>query len=329
MASKAKTHYSYTLTVGTTRQVAGMKATRLVVHDRYSKLLRHRIERRMVRSFTNFLQWYLLHRPSMEFESPGNVSRLLTYLPSGMRAWRSYMPGGVATYHAYKPTQKRMPNGKTLDIITRSFFRHTYDAVGLRSRAHMMAWAIEPVVADAKGKVQWVSIAGGSGQPVFDAIADYPPDVQASVSLTITDIDPTMLAFAQRVAADQNIHVAHLNFVQVDVVKQRELSQVLKNNPTIVDAMGLFEYLTPSQCVRLLHTIYHHLPAGGVLLFSNMSPRHPHLHVHQRALGWPGVIQRTIQEVAACMQKASIPKEAQSVYYDQDGVYNVYKVVKQ
>ena len=89
----------YNLSIVSSRHVAGVPVTHVTTQDRYYHGRRFHIERRLVRLFTNFLQWYLRQFPDMPFESRANLARYLAYIPSGMRAWRAYMPGGFATYH--------------------------------------------------------------------------------------------------------------------------------------------------------------------------------------------------------------------------------------
>lgn len=266
----------------------------------------------------------------MPFESRANLARYLAYIPSGMRAWRAYMPGGFATYHVHNPQRTRMQNGKKLDPITQAFFRHTYDAVNVRSRAYIMDWLVRKPLFAAQGSRHWVSLAGGSGQPVFDVFNDASPKVRDSSSLAIVDSNAAMLQFAKQVYEVHNKRIAAVDYIQLDVMESEKLSQLLaEHRPHIIDAMGLFEYLGDTDCVRLLRTVYQALPRGGVFIYTNMWSKRPHLDVHQRALGWPGVRQRSIHEVLALMKKAGIPLEAQAVYHDDDHVYCVYEVVKQ
>ncbi|QQS22048.1 hypothetical protein IPM09_00655 [Candidatus Saccharibacteria bacterium] len=321
----------YRLTIVSTRRVAGVPVTRVLTQDQYYHGRRYRLERTLVRTFTNFLQWYLERHPGMPFTARGNLARHLVYMPAGMRAWRAYMPGGFATYHVHDPRRAHMQNGKKLDAITRAFFRHTYDAVNLRSRAYIMDWlASTPLMAAHGSRCRWVSLAGGSGQPVFDVFNELPKHIRDSSSLIITDSDSEVLRFAKMVYEKHNLPIHHVGYEQLDVLETSVLSTFFKrHHPDIIDAMGLFEYLSDEQSVRLLNDVYQSLPKGGVFIFSNMWSKRPHLDVHQRALGWPGVIQRTIHEVVALLAKADVPLEAQSVYHDDDNVYCVYRVVKQ
>ena len=214
-------------------------------------------------------------------------------------------------------------------MITRAFFSHSFDSIGLRSRAQIMSWLASESIRSTDGPINWLSIAAGSGQPVYDAFAELSSADQKRTSLVLTDINQDMLAFAEKLYKAQSDSLYDAKFVTCDIVDSSARKSLLtKVEPNIIDSMGLFEYLDETQCVDLLRALYAGLKPGGMLIFTNMASDRPHLHVHQRALGWPGVIPRTIHEVLALLHSAGIPVAAQSVYRAEDNVYNVYKVQK-
>ena len=311
-----------------TVHIAGIPLVHVDATDRYH----YRglgVERRMVKVFMAFMEWFLKRNNELKHESRLNITRYMTYLPSGMRAWRAYMPGGFATYYVHSPYIKKMENGSSMDGITRAFFRHSIDAVGLRSRAYIMSWLAGDLIHASTGHVTWLSIAAGSGQPVYDACAQLSEDDQKRVLLVLADINQDMLAFAKKLYTAQTDTAYDAKFITCNIVDSSARKDLLAEvRPNIIDSMGLFEYLSDKQCVDLLRSLYSALEPGGILIFTNMSLDRPHLNVHQRALGWPGVIPRTIHAVLALLQAADVPDSAQSVYRAKDDVYNVYKVEK-
>jgi hypothetical protein len=309
-----------------TLHVADIPLFRVQVSDQYAHR-RFRTERRLVRAFTGFMEDYLRRHPEMEFEHRLNITRILTYLPSAMKAWRNYVPGGIATYHVHSPHKRLMPNGQKLDLITRGFFRHSVDAVGVRSRAKILEFLASDYILGNKGDIAWLSIAGGSGQPVYDTCLNLSKEDRQRIRLTLVDIDQTIVLFAKKIYDDERVGLESAEFKRVDILNKTSRNQLLKDSkPQIIDCMGIFEYLTNQKAVELLKDLYATLPANGRIIFTNMSPAHPHLNVHQRALGWPGVIQRTIHEVAELLDAAKIPRSNASTYRAEDNVYNVYVV---
>lgn len=305
-----------------------MRVVSVDVTDRYFAK-KYALERRLVRIFTNSLQQFLVKRPNLEHSSRRNYARILTYVPSGMRAWREYMPSGFATHHVHSPESKHMSNGHSLDAITTRFFRHSYDAIGLRSRAHIMSWQADQVMSTKGGRIVWLSLAAGSGQPVYDALSEQSHSDQKRVLLNLVDIDQGMLDFAQKIYQTEKLILADANFVQADVLEIDDMKQLSGGDtPTIIDAMGLFEYLRDTECTKLLRAAFDALSQDGVFIFTNMSPEHPHLDVHKRALGWPGVIQRDISDVARIVELSGVPLANCVAYQPQDKVYNVYRITK-
>lgn len=317
--------FSLTVTGKTTE--AGYDVTLVRVTDRYHHRS-FRIERALFLTFTNQLQKYLAKRPHISFEHKRNLARPLVYLPSGVKAWTAYMPGGLATQPVHNPETKTLASGKRIDLMTRRLFRHSIDAIGLRTRAYIMTWQLRELLKSTTEPVVWLSLASGSGQPVYDAIDILGPENFRSV--IITDSDDETLAFAGKLAKSEgitsrsNLYVEHL-----DVFDGKTFDALWKaHKPMVVDAMGLFEYLDVDQASELLEKVYQKLPVGGTFIFTNMSPEHPHLDLHKRGLGWPGVIPRTVDDMAQIFAKTDIPRGAVEVFRADDKVYNVYHVTK-
>lgn len=294
------------------------------VRDKFHKT-RYGAERAVIETAAELLTRYLHKRPHKNFDSRVNIARSFVYLAPSFRSLYDYMPGGFVTYHAYDPEKKYIKNGKRLDPLARSFFRHSSDGRGVRSRAYAMAWRVASRYDDATS-VAWMSIACGVGQATFDAARLLPADVRHY----LVDLDSDALEAAKRLAVEYNIESDLLRTEQIDVVKQGEvLTTRLKTfQPVIVDAIGLFEYLSVDDAVGLIKRVYAQLPSGGSFFFTGMLPTHPHLAVHRHGMGWPGVITRTEEECIEICKKAGIPMKSVSVLMPSDGVYAVYEIIK-
>ena len=317
----------FSLSSGGILDEAGYQVTEVNVTDRYH----HRpfkLERTLFLAFTNQLQKYLASRPHVSFEHKRNLARPLVYLPPGVKAWTAYMPGGLATQPVHNPETKTLASGKRIDLMTRRLFRHSIDAIGLRSRAYVMTWRIGRLLETTDQPVTWLSLASGSGQPVYDAVNILGPEKFRSV--IITDGDDETLSFANQLAKKEGV-VAQTNLYveSLDVFDEKAFDKLFATHePTVVDAMGLFEYLEAEQAAQLIARVYAKLPSGGTFIYTNMSPEHPHLDLHKRGLGWPGVIPRTVQDMADILAKAKLREGAVEIFRANDKVYNVYQVTK-
>lgn len=286
---------------------------------------RYALGRAGIRAASEILERYLRMSPHTTYDSKFNIARSFIYLSPAMRALYEYMPGGFVTYHAYNPIKNKTRNGKSLDFLARTFFRHTADGMGIRSRAYMMAWRTHDRYQDATA-VRWMSIACGVGQATFDAAGLLPGDV----SFFLCDMDDDALSAARDMAKSYHIESDRLETQQLNVIKQHKtlVRYLTSFQPQVIDVMGLFEYLDEAAAVLLLKSLYRHMPEGGSFFFTNMLPSHPHFAVHARGLGWPGVIRRSEQEVLQLLERAGVPVASVTVLLPHDHVYAVYEVVK-
>lgn len=301
----------------------GYTRVSLSVRDRFSRA-RYGLERAVIRASGSILNRYLSKRPHTQFDSRINIARTFVYAAPSFRTLYEYMPGGFVTYHAYDPDKKRLKNGRRLDPLARSFFRHASDGLGVRSRAYAMAWRVAQRYKDAT-EVYWMSIACGVGQATFDAARLLPADV----SYFMLDMDKDALAAARTMATNYSDAASRLRTEQLNVIAANDqlVSYIKEFNPAIVDAMGLFEYLSPEDAVLLLRSIYKNVAVGTSIFFTNMLPTHPHLDVHRRGMGWPGVIVREEREIVSFCERAGIPVGSVTTLHPDDGVYVVYEVV--
>ncbi len=315
---------SFSISSDTVRTLHGVQVHYVNVKDKYDRR-RYAIERALFLAFTNALQSYLKKRPHIGFTSKRNVARTLTYVPAGIKTWAAYMPGAFATHPVHNPEVKALAHGQKIDFMTRRLFRHSVDAIGLRNRAHILAWAVQQQ-SHTQGKQVWLSIAGGSGQHVYDTLALL--DQHRPYDVVISDINPEVIEFAKRIYEAQRPRVGTIEFKRIDALSTELTVQLAVAPPTVVDAMGLVEYLEDNETEWLIKQLYAGIKKGGMIAFTNMSPDHPHLDLHQRGLGWPGVKPRSIQTIATIVEQAGVPLSELTVFKSQDKVYGVYVIRK-
>lgn len=319
--------FSYSVEPIKTASVKGVPVTTYRVSDVYHTK-RYIPERQVILAMTSFMEWFLRLNPQLPFESNLNISRHMAYLPPGIRAWTAYMPGGIATYHVHNPHIDKLITGKKLDYLTRALFRHSYDARGVRTRLYVLANLAKEVL-NKQDKPVWLSIAAGTGKPVFDAVKSVPLAKRKAMTLYVTDRDESTLEFARKVYSTETQTAGTVKFEAFDVLADDVLPTVVSSRkPDVVDCSGLFEYLTDEDAVRLLTELYKQMKPGAELFITNMSPGHPHLHVHKRGLGWPGVRQRTVSQFIGLCTAAKVPTGSVSAHRPDDKVYNVYRIAK-
>jgi hypothetical protein len=308
----------FTVRVRGQSQQQGSTRIELEVIDKYHAP-KYRVHNVLVNAFLHGLEKILTLFPRLHFTHRVNIVRWMVYAPPGIRAWSQYMPGAFATYPVHNTEVTHLKNGKKLDIITRNLFRHGDDAIGLRARAYAMAWYVNQVYGTAQN-VRWLSLASGTGQQTYEGVAV----LRHQPTVWLTDIDDEALVVASELAeayglAD-NVSTKHL-----DATHTKDLSHALKEHqPHIIDMMGLMEYLDDEAAIKLIRCIERSAPKGARFIFTNMLPTHPGLQVHKRGLGWPGVIVRSIDQVASLVGRAGIRAENLEILTPTDRVYGVF-----
>lgn len=302
----------------------GVRVIRLRIRDRFSKPT-HKANRFLFSSFVHQLERYLNRHPDMSFDYSHNRARSMIYILPGIRAWAAYMPGAFATYPVHNPDLKHMHTGRKIDYLTRNLFRHSYDAIGLRSRSYAMSWYVLNHVSNIRNRrVRWLSVAAGTGYPTFEAadlLKKYP-------SITLCDIDDEALGAARQLAVERRVS-KNVTTVTSDITKRGAFAGLLKQNqPDVVDMMGLVEYLDDDTVMNLVKTFYKQAPKGSLMAFTNMRPTHPHLQVHKRGLGWPDVQVRRISDVLALLDTAGVSHENVDILAPDDQVYGIYCIKK-
>jgi hypothetical protein len=309
-----------------TRTENDTDVTKKILHitDRFHHW-RHAPERAAFGGVTRLLENYLTKRSHLTFNHPKNHARRVVYMTSAVKAWAQFMPGGYATYPVHNPDVKQLSNGHKIDYVTRNLFRHSSDAIGLRSRAYAMSWYVHAMFGARDEPLHWLSIAAGTGQPTFDASRLF----STMPKLYLTDINTEILAFAKELAKKYSINETYLVCKQLDISDDKALKKMIHAaHPLIVEMMGLMEYLDDKTAVSVMKIVLPELPSGAVFIFTNMRTDHPELLTHKHAVGWPGVLQRSIDEVLSLIEQAGVKRECIDVLLPDDNVYAVYCIRK-
>lgn len=296
----------------------GSKLSELAITDKYHAP-RYRVLSVLVNGFLHTLERILIALPSLHAEHKGNFVRWMVYAPPGIRSWSQYMPGAFATHPVHNTEVTHLKDGTKLDIVTRNLFRHGDDAVGLRARAYAMAWYVWREYGKATD-VRWLSLATGTAQQTYDGVAVLAHRPQ----LWLTDVDDEALAVARAHADDYGM-ADHVVVKRLDATNRAALQKAIRaHHPQVIDMMGLMEYLDDAAATALIKQVRAVMPSGGSFIFTNMLPTHPGLQVHKRALGWPGVIVRSIDQVADLVIAAGVAPAELEILAPTDGIYGIF-----
>ena len=121
-------------------------------------------------------------------------------------AWRARLvPTALALFVVQNPLEDRLPEGTKMDSDSRQWFIHANDAIGVRSRAKVLAALVEKYIHN-ESENNWVSLASGAAIPVLEALRNAKLDGQ-QVYLTLVDKDPVALSWAETMAAQEGLVV--------------------------------------------------------------------------------------------------------------------------
>lgn len=308
-------------------QSTGLRVHRVEVTDGYEGEVR---ERALFQGVLAEFEEHLRQNPEITVDSELNEGRMYLKSNETINAWMDMMPSAMALYPLQRPDEKYLPNGVKVSAEARNLFRHSQDAVGIRSRAQIMK---ELVSENAqKGDIDWLSLACGAAVPVLDAVRELPETTDAK--LTLVDFDPQALEFARTLATDQGLmpekdfHIEASNLVKDLIFKDNFIEKHGEESFDMVDMLGIFEYFDEERGAKLLQNAYRLVKPGGKMIIGNMLDTHPTLELNQRAVGWPGIKPRSLEEISQIVEQAGIEGDNVDVYIPQDGVYAVLEIKK-
>lgn len=261
------------------------------------------------------------------------------YDSPAMYYWRRHLvPSALALVPLQDPALDVLPGERKfpIDDVSRDFFKHSIDAIAIRSRAAIMSDIAEQSVRsqrDSNRVVRMVSVASGTAKPVISAIkrldSDWP------VHLTLIDNDKNAQSMADKFIAEADLanltYRPKLNNILKDLVaSDRLVDEVGKEQADFVDAMGIFEYI-PTQkgrAVDFLRHTYQLVRPGGTLVLGNMLDTHPEINFNKYGIGWPLIHPRSREEIISLLDGAGITPEIVTGHQAADGVYAVIEVRK-
>ncbi|ELE9706294.1 class I SAM-dependent methyltransferase [Enterobacter cloacae] len=280
-----------------------------------------------------------LRPPLIEYEEGGQVvlvpqnrfSEQAFRNRPALLAWRARLvPTALALFVVQNPLEDRLPEGTKMDSDSRQWFIHANDAIGVRSRAKVLAALVEKYIHN-ESENNWVSLASGAAIPVLEALRNAKLDGQ-QVYLTLVDKDPVALSWAETMAAQEGLVVGE----QLTLLRRNLLHTLVRNDDLLlelgehqaelVDALGIFEYFSDADAVTFLQRALRLVKPGGAVIVSNMLTSSPQIDFVLRGIGWEDIHPRSLQQLQDIHLAAGVPVENVTVVVPKDGVYAVMEV---
>lgn len=212
-----------------------------------------------------------------------------------------------------------------------AFMRATADAAAIRTRAIAASRSIlEQSARWSTGEpIRLASLACGAAGPVAELVGDL---LQAGCNveqLTLLDRDPFALAVGRAVAehAGHSVEVRPVLHDLVDLPNLRaaSLTGALDSNQSVVEMLGLFEYLPDFLATDLLRRVREIVAPDGLIVFANMLQPRPFQDVFSDVIQWPAVLQRSIDRVLDLIVEAGFAAEQTTMLIPEREL--IYQVV--
>ena len=296
-------------------------------------------------------EWQATH---LGVEANGEIEGALYIDPSNLAAVDLYFEDGRETQmfewghqmmkaSALEPLQNLSKGGQFLSaghLDRRSLERFTYttDGIGLRSRQHIYAdLLVQRAIEAPVDTLRIVSLGSGASVPNVEASERIEQEAGKRIEWQLFDLDPGALEKAQQITNKAQLHLSTFDFGPLSNDPKQpgfagrsyiEARHIENESLDAVDALGLWEYLKPSEAKMFLKMMYPKLKPGATMIVSNMRKKRPHLKYNMIAVGWPAVIMRTDEDLLDIVGAAEIPYEQVRLTTPSDGVYTVMEIRK-
>lgn len=262
----------------------------------------------------------------------------------GINAWRRLIPSARALGYLSDPNTHNVVLDFEGQVVTemdekaRMWLSLCSDAVGIRSRATVMAEAVDEYVQEKQeaGKnpndLRWLSIACGTALPSMKAATR----AGIAPSLLLADLDDGAMSatveLGKEVGFKGTIQENHVNIFDAnEMAKFRDELEKNGGLPDLIDAMGIFEYTGDNlgiDSVVFLRSMYDMLAPGGRLVFGQMRSDRPNPDFTMGVVSWPYVEMRSPRGFMEIIEKAGIPVRETRLYLPDDGAYTVGTIDK-
>lgn len=246
----------------------------------------------------------------IEFECIGPVSRflkaflinpLVNYMPAGiLKAMLRFGKSELAMSNWTDPGGWRSMvisyEGRPKQIADKILVGGGKMAMALRNRRRLGGRLLARLIDEADHEpVHVLCLGAGPGRIIIDAMTQARRDAHA----TLVDLSSDAFDYGRRLAAEAGLS-EKMQFVQGDV---RDVHDILDNPPDLLKMLGICEYLTDDQLVKIVTTVAEVMPPGSGMVFNSISKAHGTDRFFRRVLGLH-MIYRSPEQLQGLMQQA-------------------------
>jgi hypothetical protein len=209
------------------------------------------------------------------------------------------------------------PLGRAFD----RFFQRQAAPQAVRNRAHQTAASLAAHCLGAgDAEYQIVSVGSGPSADIYEALAGLPEKRREQVRVTLLDLDPEALEFAQRHLAPL-LRPSAVGCIRENLFRlpQNRRADDLFGKPDFLICSGLFDYLADDAAVAMLRLFWDLLAKNGLLLVWNFAPHNP-TRAYMEWMGNWYLTYRTGEDLLRLADAANIPRDSFAVGSEVIGV---------
>lgn len=198
------------------------------------------------------------------------------------------------------------PLEKAFDV----FFQNQAAPRAVRNRTQHIAQTIQGLSQSrTAGPIKIVSVGSGPAADVLLAARQAGDDDRARWHVTLLDLDPHALAFAQNalypLLSPSNVRAERINLFRLP---RQRTSQELMSQSDLVFCSGLLDYLSANDAADMLRVCWDSLGRGGRVLAFNFATDNP----SRAYMEWFGnwyLVYRTLDEMHELARRSGMGKD--------------------
>lgn len=205
------------------------------------------------------------------------------------------------------------PLGRAFD----NFFQIQSAPQAVRNRHQWLRREFVSMVRQRNGRaVRCLSVGSGPACDIKAALTDLTSEQRRITNVTLLDLDPAALEFAQKELADllpsENLHATRENLFRLARVASKS---AILSGTDFLSCPGLFDYLNDADATALLAAFWEHLAPGGRMMVFNFAPHHP----SQAYMEWIGnwyLTYRDQSDLRRLARQSGIPEASVTIGSD-------------
>ena len=214
------------------------------------------------------------------------------------------------------------PPGNRLQNFFLSVWLGTNNAKAVRNRLRLVKKEIKKKIAQliAEDKdVKIVNIASGSARAVLESVDEMPLNDSFRLSAIFIDKNHEAISFSQQLAGSHR-YLSSFQWVKDTAENFFEThSHGMKFN--IAELVGLLEYLSDEEAIKMFSMVRDSLDPGGILITSNIVKNIEKRFISD-VLGWK-MKYRTADEFSSLLIAAGFSLDKMNIYYEPQRIHCV------